>query len=159
MENASQVAPGSTKFPPIRNKVVPSTPLAEIPVIQLPADGLPVTLDVSYNGDKVLFGLDGDTAPALAWKAGGYALIINFVFLEDEVAPEKWRIEEMVAVTPGVWFSAVSPSPTPINQTLCIPPIPGTYHIGAEVTRLVNDDRVLETDIKDPVIVVTPIVG
>lgn len=121
--------------------------------IELPSNGLPVAVGVSYDPvtESLVFSYDDQLGTQLSWKAGGYALVINFSWSNQPFS-------ELFAKTPACWFSNTSPaqSDTPTTQTCCIPPVPGWYHIATEVSDTTGTTTVKK--VVDPVIVVTPII-
>ncbi|HEX7837754.1 MAG TPA: hypothetical protein VF469_09840 [Kofleriaceae bacterium] len=118
--------------------------------IWLPSNGRPVSVGVSYDGTHIIFSFGGQSGKSLSWKAGGYALIIHFTLGNQP------KIDELSAVTPSCWFANKTTDEAGTrHQTCCVPPVPGQYHIGADVTDVVTGTT---THIVDPVIVVTPIV-
>jgi hypothetical protein len=138
---------------PVAIKAVPTsgsmTDVAD--VLPLPSNGAPVAVAVSYDSgnDKVVFSLGTQSGYSLSWKAGGYALVINFIF-DDQ-------IKELSPVTPSSWFSSTFLDDAGKNrQTCCVPPVPGEYHIAADVIPDLATGTV--THLVDPIIVVTPIV-
>jgi len=143
MSNAPQ--PVATQAAPRREPSAINQPLP------LPPSGLPVTVGVSYDPvcDTLVFSLDGKTGTSLSWQTGGYALVINFV----------WKAQpftELFAKTPACWFTNAAQQDIVRRQTCCVPPVPGWYHIAAEVPDPENGPGA--TKVVDPVIIVTPII-
>jgi hypothetical protein len=143
MSNAAH--PVATQATPRRAPSAISQPLP------LPSTGAPVTVGVIYDAtcDTLVFSLNGKTGTSLSWQAGGYALVINFVWKAQP-------FDELFAKTPACWFASAIQQDIVHSQICCVPPVPGWYHIAAEVP-----DREAgggATKVVDPVIVVTPII-
>ena len=125
----------------------------------LPSDGVPVAVAVSYHPEnpdnqKIVFSRAGQSGYGLSWQAGGYALMINFSFIPGDGS----QITELSADTPVCWFSSTHVDDSAmIRQSCCVPPVPGVYHIGADVIIDIVNGTVKH--IVDPVIVVTPIIS
>lgn len=97
-----------------------------------------IGLAASLNGPYFIGGI--------AWRCGGYALMITFVFTNP-------IITELSPVTPSFWFTDTFQGDEYHQQACCVPSTPGTYQFGVNY----KDPQTNTSGKIDPIIVVTPL--